>query len=89
MLCVEREGGFDAVVLHLILPGIDGAELCRWLERWSCLASVPRVVFTGPETELRIDLTHGLPRWLPAHRYLDSVDTMDRIVAELERVLGF
>lgn len=89
MIHVEREGDFDAVVLHLILPGIDGAEFCRWLQRWSALAAVPRVVFTAPDTDLRVDLNHGLPRWLPADRYLDRVDKIDSIVAELERVLGF
>jgi len=88
MLRVEQESNFDAVVLHLILPGIDGAEFCRWLQRWSSMARVPRVVFSGPETRLQVDLQHKLPRWLPADRYLHDVQDTGVIVREVERVMA-
>lgn len=88
MLHVEHEADYDAVVLHLVLPGIDGAELCRWLQKWSSLPSTPRIAFTSPGTELRIDLQKKLPRWLPADRYLHNVSDPAEIVAVLEELLS-
>ncbi len=87
MLHVEHEADYDAVVLHLVLPGIDGAELCRWLQRWSSLPSTPRIVFSSPGTELRIDLRKKLPRWLPADLYLHDVTDPARLVEAVEDVL--
>ncbi len=87
MISVDRESDFDAVVLHLILPGMDGAELCRWLQRWSGLARVPRVVFTGPETRLSLGLEERLPAWLPADMYLHCVSDFGRIANAVRSVL--
>ena len=87
MIRVDREGDYDLVLLHLILPGIDGAELCRWLQRWSLLSGVPRIVFTGPNTHLRLDLREQLPRWLPADLYVHGVEDAARLVVAVEQVL--
>ncbi|MFO8007881.1 MAG: response regulator [Candidatus Brocadiia bacterium] len=88
MIRVDQESDFDAVLLHLILPGMDGAELCRWLERWSRLARVPRVVFTGPETRLSLGLEDRLPPWLPADQYLHCVSDFERIAGAVQSVLS-
>ncbi len=87
MLQVERESGYDAVVLHLILPGIDGAELCRWLKQWSSSPGIPRIVFTGPEVRLELDLSEELPRWLPADVYVEGVKEPDELISAVERIL--
>ncbi len=87
MMHVERESDYDAVVVHLILPGIDGAELCRWLQKWSSLPRAPRVVFSGPEAHLCVDLEGGLPRWLPADVYLHNVADAVSIVEAVEGIL--
>jgi CheY-like chemotaxis protein len=87
MICVDRERQYDAIVLHLVLPGMDGAELCRWLKRQSCVPTVPRVVFTCSRTEVRIDLSEGLPSWLPADVFLDSVEGILGIVQAVEGLL--
>jgi CheY-like chemotaxis protein len=87
MIEVDREGDYDAVVAHLVLPGIDGAELCRWLQRWSPVPAAPRVVFTSPDTSLRLNLHRRLPAWLPADRYLHNVGDIEEIVRAVESVL--
>lgn len=87
MLHVERDGDFNAIVVHLILPGIDGAELCRWLQRWSSLASVPRVVFTTPAVRLRLDLAERLPRWLPADVYIHALEDPQQLVEAVQSAL--
>jgi CheY-like chemotaxis protein len=87
MLHADREADYDAVVAHLILPSIDGAELCRWLQRWSALSRVPRVVFTSPGVRLRLNLQDGLPRWLPADVYIHGLEDLQSLVEAVEWAL--
>jgi DNA-binding response OmpR family regulator len=87
MMYVDREGGYEAVVAHLMLPSVDGAELCRWLQNWSGMAGVPRVVFSSPGTRLRLDLADRLPRWLPADMYLRDLTEFEQLVDAVEWLL--
>jgi CheY-like chemotaxis protein len=87
MIEVERAGDFDAVVLHLVLHGIDGAELCRWLQQWSSLPAVPRLVFTTPDIHLSLGLEAGIPRWLPADRYMHAVSDLAELVEAVEELV--
>ena len=87
MLRVDREGDYDAVVAHLMLPSIDGAELCRWLQNWSRMSGVPRIIFSGPGVELKLDLTDRLPRWLPADVYLRDLTDFAHLVEAVEWLL--
>ena len=87
MICAEQDGPYDAVVTHLILPSIDGAELCRWLTRRPTLASALRVVFSASGVRLRVDFQQGLPRWLPAHVFLQDVDEVEHLIDAVERAL--
>jgi len=87
MLQVERESDYDAVVLHLVLPGIDGAELCRWLKQWSSLPGARRVVFSGPEVQLTLNFADELPRWLPADVYLQRMEEPEALICAVERIL--
>ena len=87
MIEVAREGDYDAVVLHLMLHGIDGAELCRWLLHWSSLPAVPRLVFTTPDIHLSLDLEAGIPHWLPADRYMHAVSDMAVLVEAVEEMV--
>ncbi len=88
MMRAEQESDYDAVVTHLILPSIDGAELCRWLTRWPPLASALRVVFSGPGVKLRLDFQQGLPRWLPADVYLQDLEKVEYLVDAVEHALA-
>jgi CheY-like chemotaxis protein len=87
MLHADRDEGFDVVVAHLLLPSIDGAELCRWLQRWSPMSSVPRIVFTSPGVQLRLNLQEGLPRWLPADVYIHVLEDVHGLAEAVEWVL--
>ena len=87
MIQVAAQSDFDAIVLHLILPGIDGAELCRWLQRRSSLPSVPRVVFTSPEVRLKLELQERLPRWLPADLYIHGLEELGKLIDGVEQIL--
>ena len=50
MLRVEEKKDYEAMVLHLCyLPGMDGAELCRWIEKSSPIKGVPKIAFTLPK----------------------------------------
>ncbi len=88
MLHADCQGGFGVIVAHLILPSIDGAELCRWLQRWSPLAGVPRVVFTGRDVRLRLNLEGGPPSWLPADVYLHELEDVQSLADAIERILS-
>jgi CheY-like chemotaxis protein len=87
MLRTEQDAGFEAVVAHLILPSIDGAELCRWLQRWSSMPAVPRIVFSSPAVQIRLNLQHKLPRWLPADVYIHDLEDFAHLVDAVEWTL--
>jgi len=46
-LAAARQGPFDAVVLDVRLPGMDGFEVCRALRRDAATRQVPVVMLTG------------------------------------------
>lgn len=87
MMHADRDRDYGVVVAHLILPSIDGAELCRWLQRWSPMPGVPRVVFTMPGARLKLDFQEGLPRWLPADVYIHGLEDLENLVDAVEWVL--
>lgn len=45
-----RAGGFDLVVLDLMMPGITGFEVCEQLRSHSATRSVPILALTGYDT---------------------------------------
>ena len=49
---------FDLILLDLILPGIDGLEICRHLKRDSRTQHIPVVMVTGKSEEA--DIVTGL-----------------------------
>ena len=88
MLHLDREGGYEAIVAHLMLPSVDGAELCRWLQNWSGMAGMARIVFSSPGTRLKLNLADRLPRWLPADVYLRDLTEFEHLVDAVEWLLG-
>lgn len=63
-LDLARRGGFDAVVLDLMLPDLDGLEVCRRLRADS---DVPILMLTarGDETDRIVGLELGADDYLP------------------------
>ena len=78
MICVQQNDDYDAIAVALN---------CRWLQRWSSLANVPRVVFTGAGARLGLNLQDGLPRWLPADAYVHGLEDLQRLLDVVEGVL--
>ena len=62
-----REGGFDAVILDVMLPEMDGFEVCRALRRDPALASLPILMLTarGDVMDRVIGLELGADDYLP------------------------
>ena len=43
-----NQGSYDAIVLDLMLPGMDGLEMCRRLRQWGC--GLPVLMLTARDT---------------------------------------
>jgi two-component system phosphate regulon response regulator PhoB len=57
----------DVVLLDLMLPGLDGLELCRALKRDPSTASLPMIMLTakGEETDRIVGLELGADDYIP------------------------
>ncbi len=62
-----RAGGFDAVILDVMLPEMDGFEVCRAMRRDPALASLPILMLTarGDVMDRVIGLELGADDYLP------------------------
>ena len=79
---LEREA-IDCVILDLEMPGMDGFEVLRALERRGGGLKVPVIVYTG---------TGNYDRCIQAIRlgaqgFIDKAEPMERVVREVEGVL--
>lgn len=70
----------DLVLLDLMLPGVDGLELCRQLREWT---SVPIIMLTARSAEQ--DIVRGLQ--LGADDYLTKPFRLSELLARVEAVL--
>src|SRR2546425_11094842 len=78
---LEREA-IDCVILDLEMPGMDGFEVLRALERRGGGLKVPVIVYTG---------TGNYDRCIQAIRlgaqgFIDKAEPMERVVREVEGV---
>lgn len=73
-------GGFDLVLLDLMLPGIDGIELCRRIREQS---RVPIIMLTAKSTE--IDTIVGLE--IGADDYVTKPYSFRELLARIHSVL--
>jgi two-component system response regulator MtrA len=79
-LASARSGGFDAVILDVMLPAIDGFEVCREIRKFS---RVPVVMLTA-RTDL-IDVVVGLESG--ADDYVKKPFELPELTARLRAVL--
>jgi two-component system response regulator MtrA len=79
-LATARSGRFDAVILDVMLPGIDGFEVCREIRKFS---RVPVVMLTA-RTDL-IDVVVGLESG--ADDYVKKPFELPELLARLRAVL--
>lgn len=82
-LTSARKGGWDVIVLDVMLPGIDGFEICRLIRRES---SVPVIMLTARTTEQeRVDgLELGADDYVP--KPFSPRELVARVRALLRRV---
>jgi len=66
-LAALRKGRFDVVLLDLMLPGIDGLEVCRRIRAAPELAAQPVIMLTakGDETDRVVGLEIGADDYVP------------------------
>lgn len=78
----------DLVLLDLMLPGLDGLELCRLLKREARTAAIPLVMLTakGEETDRIVGLELGADDYIP--KPFSTREVVLRIKAILRRQRG-
>ncbi len=75
----------DLVLLDLMLPGVDGLEICRHLKRNAETASIPLIMLTarGEETDRIVGLELGADDYIP--KPFNTREVTLRIKAVLRR----
>ena len=78
----------DLVLLDLMLPGLDGLEICRMLKREARTAAIPLVMLTakGEETDRIVGLELGADDYIP--KPFSTREVVLRIKAILRRQKG-
>jgi two-component system phosphate regulon response regulator PhoB len=78
----------DLVILDLMLPGLDGLEICRLLKREARTAAIPLVMLTakGEETDRIVGLELGADDYIP--KPFSTREVVLRIKAVLRRHRG-
>jgi len=78
----------DLVLLDLMLPGLDGLEICRLLKREARTAAIPLVMLTakGEETDRIVGLELGADDYIP--KPFSTREVVLRIKAILRRQKG-
>jgi DNA-binding response OmpR family regulator len=87
-LAALRRGRFDVVLLDLMLPGVDGLELCRRIRATPELAGIPIVMLTakGDDVDRIVGLEIGADDYLP--KPFNPRELLARIRAVLRRAGG-
>lgn len=78
-----RQRGFDLVILDLMLPGIQGFELCRMLKGSEQTASIPIIMLTAKSEE--VDKVLGLE--MGADDYITKPFSPRELTARVKAVL--
>ena len=73
----------DIIILDLMLPVIDGLEVCRQLKKEEITSSVPIIMLTAKGTE--VDIVTGLE--LGADDYITKPFRMRELIARIRAVL--
>lgn len=64
----------DVIVLDMLLPGVDGAEVCRRIKKNEKTMQIPVILYTGVRTSMGIDIDSRDYRWIPADKIVDKCD---------------
>jgi len=78
---------FDLVVTDLLLPGMDGAELCRMIRKDSREPKLPIILLTSMPTQMGLVLDDVDVNWAPADRYIDKTTSLEEILRTIGELL--
>jgi PAS domain S-box-containing protein len=79
-----RRGSFDLVISDLLMPRLDGFQLCRTIKADSSLRHIPILVYTATYTA---PADEELARAAGADSFLIKPAEPDKIIAAVERLL--
>jgi len=82
-LGVSRETSYDLLLLDLLLPGIDGEEICRRLKVDKKLSSLPIILFTASIPDIAKRTLE-----LGANDYLMKPFESSELVEKIKRLIG-
>jgi DNA-binding response OmpR family regulator len=87
-LAALRRGGFEVVLLDVMLPGMDGFEVCRRMRAAPGLAAMPVIMLTarGDDVDRIVGLELGADDYLP--KPFNPRELLARIRAVLRRATG-
>jgi two-component system phosphate regulon response regulator OmpR len=87
-LAALGRGRFDVVLLDVMLPGVDGLEVCRRLRAAPASASIPVIMLTakGDDVDKIVGLELGADDYLP--KPFEPRELVARIQAVLRRGAG-
>ncbi len=80
-----RQGGVDIVLLDILLPGVDGHEVCRRIRKDVATADIPVIMLTSltDETDLVVGLDMGADDYIS--KPFSNKELLARIRAALRR----
>jgi DNA-binding response OmpR family regulator len=87
-LAALTKGRFDVVLLDLMLPGVDGLEICRRIRAVPEVAAIPVIMLTarGEDVDRIVGLELGADDYLP--KPFNPRELLARIRAVLRRSAG-
>jgi DNA-binding response OmpR family regulator len=87
-LAALRRGGVEVVLLDVMLPGMDGLEVCRRMRAAPEMAAVPVIMLTarGDDVDRIVGLELGADDYLP--KPFNPRELLARIRAVLRRAAG-
>ena len=72
----------DIILLDVVLPGIDGHEVCRWLKLEESTKGIPVIMLTANETMEDVFKLEGVKDY-----FVKPVD-IPKLLAKIKEVLG-
>lgn len=87
---LERFGAeaFALVLTDLLLPGMDGAELCRAIRADPRVARTPVVVRSNMGERMGLRITPQDAAWAPIDCFIDKSAPFETLLAKIETLLA-
>ena len=78
------QGGFDLYILDVMMPGMDGYQICNKIKTNPSTAEVP-VIFLTAKSEM-VDMLHGY--FQGAQMYLSKPFTSTTLLEKVKEIFG-